>query len=151
MNEEEYLKQRVDEQIEWYDKKSQSAQKWHKRLRAIEITCAAVIPFLAGLGDKVTNGPIIIGLLGVVIAVCAGLSHIHKYQENWITYRTTCESLKHEKYLFITDSKSYVDYDAYSTFVERVESLISKENSQWSRVTHDKKGKTTTSPEEAVN
>ncbi len=138
MNEEEYIKERLDSQIEWYDRKSQEAQKWHKRLKKIEVLCAAVIPLLAGLGDKVDFGGVIIGLLGVIIAVCAGVSHINKYQENWLMYRTTCESLKHEKYLFITNSKSYADYDAFSRFVERIEGLISKENSQWSRVTNEK-------------
>ena len=90
------------------------------------------------MSDSIPYGQIIIGALGVVIAVCAGLSALNKYQENWLTYRTTCETLRHEKYLFLTGCKPYEGDDALTSLVERVEGLISKENSQWSRAASGK-------------
>ncbi len=138
MEQSNYLTERLDAQIEWYDTKSQANQRWFKSLRTTEIICAAVIPFLAGYSDSIPLGRVIIGALGVIIAICAGLSILNKYQENWLTYRTTCETLKHEKYLFLTGCKPYEDESSFNQFVERVESLISKENSQWSRFTKEK-------------
>ena len=138
MDESTYLEDRVNVQINWYDSKSQTNQKWYKRLRVTEIVCAAIIPFLAGLSDSIPYGQYIIGLLGVVIAVSAGFSALNKNQENWLVYRTTCETLRHEKYLYLTKCKPYDNADAFNRFVERVEGLISKENSHWSRSAKEK-------------
>ncbi len=132
MQEEEYLEQRLNDQIGWYSKKSHFNQKAFKRLRLAEIAFAAIIPFLAGIGDAVPHHQIIIGVLGVCITVSAGLSALYKFHENWIEYRNTAETLKHEKYLFLTKCSPYDDKDAYCKLVQRVEGLISKENSQWS-------------------
>ena len=41
MNQEEYIKDRVDIQIDWYDKKSVFNQKWFKRLQVIAIISAS--------------------------------------------------------------------------------------------------------------
>lgn len=133
MNEEEYLNDRLNDQIDWYDKKSQTNQKWFKRLRLLEIIAAAIIPFLAGIGSSIPYYLIIIGGLGVIIAVSVGLSALYKYHENWIEYRTTSESLKHEKYLFQAKYSPYDNNNAFCKLVQRVEGLISKENTQWSR------------------
>jgi low affinity Fe/Cu permease len=138
MNQEQYLADRVEDQINWYDKKSQTNQKYFKNIRLMEIVCAATIPFIAGMGNSVPYGSIILGVLGVIIAVSAGFSALSKHQENWLMYRTTCETIKHEKYLFLTQSKPYNDDTSFNQFVERIESLISKENSQWSRVSKEK-------------
>ncbi len=139
MDEDEYLKDRLEDQIGWYSKKSQTNQKWFKRLRLLEIVLATLIPFLAGIGDALPYYQIIIGGVGVVIAIAAGLSAINKYQENWIEYRTTAESLKHEKYLYKTKCKPYDSDDSLQILVQNVESLISKEHSQWSK--HSKNDK----------
>lgn len=135
MNEEEYIEKRINDQIHWYSGKSQTNQKKYKRFQIIEIGCAAIIPFFAGLGEVIPCHQIIIGVLGIIIAISAGISALNKYQENWIAYRTTAETLKHEKYLFLTKCKPYDDNDAFQRLVQRVEELISKENSQWSRYT----------------
>lgn len=138
MEENDYLAERLENQIDWYDTKSQKNQYWFKSLRATEIICAALIPFIAGFSDTNPLTQIVIGSLGVIIAICAGLSVLNKYQENWLTYRTTCETLKHEKFLFLTGCTPYDKDNAFKQLVERTESLISKENSQWSRFTRDK-------------
>jgi hypothetical protein len=137
MDENTYINDRLEDQINWYDSKSQTNQRWFKRLRFTEIICAAIIPFLAGAPSSI-YGQIVIGILGIVIAVSASLSVLNKYQENWLTYRTTCETLRHEKYLFLTKCKPYDNSDSFNKLVERVESLISKENSHWFRNTGDK-------------
>ena len=138
MDKAKYLEERLEDQIDWYDKKSQANQRWFKNLRITEIVCAALIPFIAGFSQLVPYGELVIGMLGVVIAICAGLSALNKYQENWLTYRTTCETLRHEKYLFLTGCTPYDSEKSFRLFVERVESLISKENSLWSNFTKEK-------------
>ncbi len=49
MNEEEYLKLRLDDQIDWYDGKSSAAQKCSNACVRVEIVLAAIIPVLASV------------------------------------------------------------------------------------------------------
>lgn len=131
--EDEYVKNRLDNQIKWYSEKSQFSQKWYKRMRLLEIISASLITFLAGLGSTLPFYSVIIGSLGVVVAVSAGFSSLYKFHENWIEYRATAETLKHEKYLYQTNCEPYNDGEAFCRLVQRVEGLISKEHSKWSR------------------
>lgn len=132
MDGEKYLKERLEDQIAWYDRKSNGNQKWFKYLRFAEILMAAFIPFLSGLiTTERSYLSVIIGVLAVGIAVIASVLALSKFQENWLEYRTTCESLKKEKYLFITKTEPYKGREAFETLVQRVETLVSKENTNW--------------------
>lgn len=131
MTESEYIEQRLEDQINWYSNKSSACQNRYKTLRIIEIVAASIIPFLSGFGDKILYSPWIIGSLGVTIAISTTISSLFKFHENWIQYRSTSEALKHEKYLFLAQASPYGDANSYQVFVQRVEGLISNENSTW--------------------
>ena len=132
MDEETYLKERLEDQIGWYDKKSQWNQKLFKRLRIAEIAAAALIPFLSGyITQSDSKIKPIVGFLGITVAIIAGIVPLCKFHEHWIEYRTTSEILKHHKYLFLTKSSPYDGESAFKALVENVESFISKENSKW--------------------
>ena len=130
MNEEEYLRQRVDDQISWYSKKSRSNQKYFKIISFIEICLSASLVLLAVfLNDSIMKyGSAIIG---TTLSILSGIMGLNKFQENWIQYRTTAEWLKKEKYLYTTKSGTYKEGKDFSCFVETVENELSKENSQW--------------------
>jgi hypothetical protein len=134
MTEEDYIAQRLDDQIDWYSKKSSNCQTWFKALRVVEIVAAALIPFLSGMGEKIPCGQWVVGALGVTIALSAAASSLFKYHENWIQYRVTSEQLKHEKFLFATHSGPYDDQTRFQLLVQRVEALISKEAATWAQV-----------------
>lgn len=142
MNPEEYIRSRVDDQIEWYSTKSKCNQNWFKTTKIIELVSASVIPFVAGMGNGIPFSSWILGFLGVVVASCTGVTTLYHHQENWINYRTIAEMLKHEKFLFLTASGPYFDKEQFDSFVQRVESLISKENSIWAITTKKIKQKT---------
>ena len=128
---EEYVEQRINDQIGWYDRKSTTNQRWFKRLRFAEIVAAAAIPFLSGFADNSFPIKIAIGALGVFVAVIASLLGLLQLQVHWIEYRGTAESLKKEKFLFLTQTAPYDKDDAFHLLVQRVEALLSKENTDW--------------------
>lgn len=137
MDESEYLENRLDDQINWYDRKSTKNQKNFKRFQLIIILSAAAIPLLSGyLGQQETSTylPYIIGVLGFLVAIITALLGLYKFQETWTAYRTTCESLQHEKYLYLTKTNPYSGKNAFNLLVQRVEMLISKENSSWAEI-----------------
>ncbi|AHF97551.1 hypothetical protein DESACE_08930 [Desulfurella acetivorans A63] len=120
--------QRLEDQIDWYDRKSNINQKFFHWLKIIEIIIAAFIPFLSG----VSAPAILTGSAGVLIVVLEGLQHLFQFQHNWITYRSTCENLKHEKYLWLAKSGPYADAENPDVLLaDRIESLISQEHAKW--------------------
>jgi hypothetical protein len=133
MDIEQYLQERLDDQINWYDRKSGWNQRLHKRLRLLEVVAAASIPFLTGFIADFAFMTHVVAVVGVAIAVISGAFALFKFQENWIEYRTTAETLKHQKYLFLTQTGPYAGEDAFHTLVETVEGLISQENSKWTQ------------------
>ncbi len=80
MEKESVFLKRLEDEIDWYSHKSESSQKWFKRLKAIELVAAALIPFLAGLKES----PFLLGGLGVLIVVLESLQGLYQFQSNWI-------------------------------------------------------------------
>jgi hypothetical protein len=130
---------RLEDQIDWYDRKSRSAQHIFKRMKVVEILAAAMIPFLAAVSfphELVTAG------LGVLITILEGILHLNQYQQLWSTYRSTCEALKHEKYTYLGNAGPYAGIaDPRALLAERVESLVSQEHAQWSSFQQQAAGK----------
>jgi hypothetical protein len=91
-----------------------------------------MIPFLTAIPD-VTGMKYIIGGLGVLITVVAGVLALFQFQERWTEYRATCETLKRERFLFLTRADPYAGADGFATFVQRFETLIAKENTSWAQ------------------
>jgi hypothetical protein len=120
--------ERLEEQIGWYNRKSNRCQAWYKSLKLLVVGSAALIPFLAGVQAPAwaTGG------FGVLIVVLEGIQQLNQYQHNWITYRSTCEYLKHEKFLFLAKAGPYSKAENPTQLLaERVESLVSQEHAKW--------------------
>lgn len=132
MGKEDYLGARLEDQITWYDEKAAWNQKRFKLLQVFIIVAGSLIPFISGLApgeDFWTK--VLIGGLGVAIAALTAVLGLYKFQENWIQYRITCESLKREKHIFSAGVAPYAGTDAFVLLVARVESLISSEHTNW--------------------
>jgi len=130
--------ERLEDQIAWYDRKSLANQRYYKRIKVVEISAAALIPFLSAF--KLAQMLWVSGGLGVLITVLEGMLHLNQYQQNWISYRSTCESLKHEKYVYLGKAAPYAGAaDPHALLAERTESLVSQEHSKWASVQQDPK------------
>lgn len=127
----DYLNNRVNDQINWLNKKSKWNQQYYKRLKVIEIISAASIPLLVGYGDKVPVLTVIAGALGILIVVLSGLQQLYKFHDNWIQYRITCEALIREKLLFENHVPPYLGDDVNTVFVQRAETIMARENQLW--------------------
>jgi hypothetical protein len=120
---------RLEQQIRWYDSKSGSAQWWYKRVKFCEFLASGLVPIAA-----LTVTGWATAVIGAIAVVLEGMQQLNQWQHNWITYRSTCEALRHEKYSYLARSGSYnglSDDDAKKALVERVESLVSTEHAKW--------------------
>jgi len=153
MDEKGYMAERVEDQLNWYDQRSTWNQSRYKLLKSIEIGAAAGVPVVIATAEFVGNWGFLPSLLrwagailGAGVVVLSGIQGICKYQENWVTYRTTAEMLRHEKYFYETDAGPYMGArDKFSLLVHRVEELISQENTNWRKYINQEEKK-----EEAV-
>lgn len=121
--------ERLEQQIKWYDDNSGKAQRYFKLGRYFVIAASAAIPIAV-----LTDHKMLTASLGALIAISEAVQHINQWHHNWITYRSTCEALRHEKYSYIERADPYDMGDgqaARKLLVERVESLISTEHSKW--------------------
>lgn len=128
-----YLKDRYEKEIKWYDGKASWNQFWHKILNVYVITASVIVPVLISVLDaSQLLVKIVISSISATIALVAGINNLLKFQENWINYRTTCETLKKEKSYYIGNVEDYATVqDKQALFIERVEAIVSRENTLW--------------------
>ncbi|HET7454383.1 MAG TPA: DUF4231 domain-containing protein [Solirubrobacterales bacterium] len=119
---------RLQHQIAWYSAKSSICQKRFKLLKVCQIVIAAGIP--VAVGTPVPTW--LVGGAGALIVVLEGLQQLEQYQQNWVNYRSTCEQLKHEHFLFLAGAGPYARAsDSERLLAERLESLVSQEHATW--------------------
>lgn len=134
LDEETYLSSRVDEQIDWLSRSSKANKRGFLRLRIAEILLGTAITIFSPYATKVDWGPLAIALAGGGIALSGSLLALNRNQENWVRYRSLCEAIKREKYLYITRTSPYCDNgSAFGHFVMAVEALMDEERTGWAR------------------
>ena len=131
MNAQDYMDERLDDQISWYSKKSAVNKSWHYRLQILQFILGALITLSIAFETGSGAMRILVPSLGAAVTLVTGLLGVYKFHEKWIEYRTTAETLKHEKYLFLAQAVPYDVEKPLPLLVERVEKLISQENSIW--------------------
>ncbi|MDQ2840220.1 MAG: DUF4231 domain-containing protein [Acidobacteriota bacterium] len=121
---------RLEQQIDWYDRRSKLNQILYKSLKTMTLAAAAAIPLLTTSGAVHANH--FAAGLGVLISLLEGIQQLNQYHTNWTSYRTTAEALKHEKYFFLGQAGFYLkSTDPHALLAERIEALVSQENSKW--------------------
>lgn len=130
--EEEYIKERLENQIGWYDAKSVGNKRLYLGLRFCELLLATLIPVLSSFLVGPVCLKLIIALLGAAVAVMGGLQGIGNYHENWKIYRAAAEILKRELSHYKTKTGPYREQEnPFPCLVERCEGILSNENALW--------------------
>jgi hypothetical protein len=136
---EEYITSRVDNQITWLSSKSSKNKKINIGIKTTEIFLASILALGSGFLTKNEFFPLIVGVIGFVIAVLNGINSINKYQENWLKYRATSEILKSEKYKFLANSSKYSNcVNKNQEFIENIETILNNENKLWQEISKSK-------------
>jgi len=119
---------RLEAQIKWYGSHARSNKRWYMRIKVAQIVSAAIIPVIAA-ADLPTW---IAGGLGALVVVLESIQQLFQFHSNWTSYRSTAESLKHEKFLFIANAGAYATAkDPSALLAERIEGRVSQEHAAW--------------------
>ncbi len=151
MYDEDYLKNRLEDQMNWYDRKSSWNQRMYKRYKNWEFIIAATVPFFVGLSqinffqglsikfgtaDQYEFGAetvfnLLAGLGGVVLLILKNRLELEEYYKLWKEYRATAEALQQERVKYLTRTEPYDESDAFPLLVEKVESILNNETQKW--------------------
>jgi len=137
MTQEEYIKDRVDEQYKWYNNKSSACQKKYKIWQVIKVMAALLITTLSLWADEKLYGikmTYIVAILGAFIIFIESLTKIYDYKKLWVQYRLAAEKLKREKLFFETKSEPYNTSEPFILFVQNCEAIMQGENQGWEEV-----------------
>ncbi len=158
MSDVEYIAERLDSQMNWYDKKSSENKKKYKRIKRTEAVIAAFIPIVITFGAfkivQENNWDVYIqvtaALAGVALVVMNSLLELDEHHKLWKEYRVTCEMMRHERYMYVTRSEPYDEADAFPRLVEKIEAILNSETQRWKQIDKksDKKSKNSNSSKE---
>src|SRR5215204_5290291 len=134
LNESNYVEDRLTGQMKWYESKANENKSRFQIFQTIIIIASVIIPLINLIESAPFEIRVISSILGGTVTGVTAFIQLKKYQENWLLYRATEENLKKEKYLFLYDAGPYSDAkddNRKKILVERVESMISSETSQF--------------------
>src|SRR5215210_519816 len=123
---------RLNYELDWYERRSGTNQRRYKTVKTTQLILAGAIPVVSVVQFSWLR--LITAVLGGTVAVLEGIQQLGQFHNNWTSYRSTAEQLKHEKYLFLASSGPYRNLetaDALKLLAERVEEQISTEHAKW--------------------
>jgi hypothetical protein len=123
---------RLEDQIRWYDSSSLRSQRFYKWLKGVQLTLATSVPITSMLPFDFSKW--LTAAVGASIAVLEGIQHMNQYSTLWVTYRSTAEYLKHDKFLFLSGSGPYKGLSSseqIQVLAERIEERVSAEHANW--------------------
>lgn len=129
-----YLNERVENQLNFFEKKSALNKKYYQYAKISQLVAAALLPFFSIFISEFGWTKYLVALLGTLVTILEGVLAIGKYHEKWVTYRTTAENLRQEKFLFLMKAGSYADEGAEQQFVNKIELILGKENIGWQQM-----------------
>ena len=134
----DYLSQRVDQYINWYDKKAVTSKKNYLFARITTAICAIIVPFINNTSlsiifsdFEIDISRISVTIISLLVAILIALEGVLHYREQWQNYRSTEQFTHTQRLLFQNRIGDYAKLDnksAFEEFVVRVEGAISEEN-----------------------
>ncbi|WP_158675567.1 DUF4231 domain-containing protein [Nocardia stercoris] len=118
---------RLNDQIAWFSRSSRQAQRAYKSVKTVQVVVGAVVTVLAALSAP---APVTASVSALVV-IAEGVQQVFQWHTNWLTYRSTAEALKHEKFLYLAESDPYAGTDRRQLLARRIENLLAQENVQW--------------------
>lgn len=125
----DYMRDRLEDQIAWYSRKSAEAKRQFYRLQLIALLSSSAIPIVSVIPPP----PWVAAVLGSMAALASGLAALFAWQNLWIRYRSTGESLTQERVLYLMRVGEYAGDNPHRILVERCEQIMSQERQTWTR------------------
>jgi len=150
-----YLEKRVDDQLSYYENAANKQKRKYVYTQSAIIILGLLVPVIINLPKEISGVDLSMWIqltttiLSLSLAVMNGMLNFLKFGDLWLSYRMTEEVLKQEKYLFLASAGKYQDKEnAFSQFVETVESIISSEHNKFRNLINEARRPSKDKPEE---
>lgn len=131
----DYIESRLNPQIDYYDKKSVHCHKEHNALSIVGIVLTASIPPLTLLSEVAPLTKFAVAIAAAIASILSSVLYLHNSKENWVEFRTICESLKSEKEKYIHSVSVYgqelSQQSRDALFIETCEAMMQEERANW--------------------
>jgi hypothetical protein len=117
----------VVERMRFYGRQMRQQRQANYALEGSAVIIAAGIPAAAALGASVA----LMGVLGAIVAILAGLRQLLRPGENWIRTSGAMVAIQREAVLWSAGADPYAGPDADVVLVSRVEDLVGQETAGW--------------------
>ena len=137
LSDQEYIEQRLKDQIDWHKKKSEWNLSKFNRLKFIETCIAALIPLSLGVSlvfDPTESGNlsqaivwvprIISAFAGVYLAISVGFFELEGYDTNAKKFKRLYKKLESQKFKYLSRTEPYDEEDAFTRLVFTVENEL---------------------------
>jgi len=132
---EDYIAERINESIAWYDKQASKQKNLYLRMQAVTVIGGALVPVLVNIDLPYID--ILTTIISLMVVLLVSLESVYHFREQWTNYRSTEQNLRNEYFLFTTKAGSYTDLkdgQAFNLLVSRVEDMIGMENASTLKV-----------------
>ena len=134
----DYIKNRLEPQINWYNNKAKDNMYRYNALQILTLVTSSLISIVNVVSDLDLIIRMLSAVLGGTIAASTGIIQLTKAQETWLLYRSTAETLMKEYNLYMLKAGDYSQQQNSLTedkrnelFIERCESLMSTEGMKY--------------------
>jgi len=129
---EDYMKNRVDDQLEYFDSSAIRNQKAYRRLKGTSIACNVLTTMTIALAFTVPQEyKVVMGILALILSTIVlatyQIEEFQSYGAKWEKFRLVAEQLKSEKFMFLNRVGLYATSDdnvAKRQFIETIEGII---------------------------
>ncbi len=129
MTKEEYFKDVVIPDRNWYSKRAAQYRYLHTGSRIMVIVLSAFTAFIAG--QEIQHKNLLVGMVSSLVVIITAISELMKFRELWAEYRSTAELIKKEINLFETSTQPYNTANNFNLFVENFERIKENEHQKW--------------------
>ncbi len=135
MTEEDYIRERVNQALQFYDKSSRNNKNKYLRIKAVTVIGGAIVPVFVNIELPYIN--IITTIISLIVVLLVSLESVYHHREQWTHYRSAEQNLRNEYFLFAAKGGTYGDLQedqAFRLFVDRTEEIIENEGSSTLKV-----------------
>lgn len=128
---EKYLSTRYNQLVTFYDNRAQQNKLGHRVCSVFIICVSGILAPLIATGVLLRH-PILGGFLSASVVIVTAITSTFQFNENWLSYRKTWDTLRREPHLRDARVGDYANAaDRNGLFVERVETIASDEGTDW--------------------
>ncbi len=129
-----YINERVENQLNYFDFKSTLNKNYYQLFKIMQLAAAALLPFFSIFLVEYLWMKYIVAFLGTMVTILEGVLATGKYHEKWVTYRSTAELIRQEKFMYLMKAGNYDQPNANAQFVTKIELLLGKETAGWQQM-----------------